>query len=68
MNLVEEYLCDNTTPSDEEIKDCIKIANYKGCIIKLRWYFPYNGWHEVYIKKNMTFEEVKDKLPKVYGV
>ena len=68
MKLVKEYLCDDRTPSDEEIKACIDIANEEDCIVKLRWFFPYNSWHDRYIEKGMTFEEVNDSLPKVYGV
>lgn len=68
MKLVKEYLCDDRTPSDEEIKACIDIANEEDCIVKLRWFFSYNGWHDRYIEKGMTFEEVNDSLPKVYGV
>ena len=68
MKLVKEYLCDNRTPSNEEVKDCIKIANEEDCVVKMKWFFLYNGWHERYIKKDMTCEEVKDSLPTVYGV
>lgn len=68
MKLVKEYLCDNITPSDEDIKDCIRIAKEEDCVVKMKWFFPYNGWHERYIKKDMTFEEVNDSLPTVYGV
>lgn len=68
MKLVKEYLCDNRIPSDEEIKECIEIAKSEDCVVKLKWFFPRNGWHERYIKTNMTFEEIKDSLPTVYGV
>ena len=68
MKLVKEYLCDNKTPSDDEIETCIKLVNYENCIIKLKWFYPHNGWHERYIKKGMTFEEVKDSIPKRYVV
>lgn len=68
MKLVKEYLCNNSTPSDEEVKDCIRIAKEEDCVVKMKWYFPYNGWHERYIKKDMTFEEVNDSLPTIYGV
>ena len=68
MKLVKEYLCDKRTPSDEEIQACIRLVKLTDCVIKLKWYFPYNGWHERYIKKGMTFEEIKNSLPKSYGV
>ena len=68
MKIVKEYLCDNSTPSDEEVKECIEIANKEDCIVRLRWHFPYSGWYERYIKKDMTFEEINDSLPTIYGV
>ena len=68
MKLVKEYLCDNRTPSDEEIKECIEIAKSEGCVVKLKWLFPYNGWHERYISPDMTFEGVKSSLPTTYAV
>lgn len=68
MRLIKEYLCDNRTPSDEEIKECIEIAKEENCVVKLKWLFPHNGWHERLIKRDMTFEEIKDNLPTHYGV
>lgn len=68
MKFVKEYQCDSRTPSDEEINECLDIAEKEDCIVKLRWYFPYSGWYERYIKKGMTFEECKNSLPKRYGV
>ena len=68
MKYVKEYLCDKETPSDEEIQDCLEIVNKEDCIVKLRWFVRYNGWHKLLIKNGMTFEECKDKIPKIYGV
>ena len=68
MKLVKEYLCDDRTPTDNEIMESLKIANEEECVVKLKWFYPYNGWHRLFIKKDMTFEECKSKLPKVYGV
>ena len=69
MKLVKEYICDHEYgPSDEEIKESMEIVNAEDCIVKLKWFVPYNGWHRLYIKKGMTFEECKGKLPKVYGL
>ena len=68
MKLVKEYLCDDSIPNDEEIKECIEIANAEDCIVKLKWFFPYSGWYELKVSKGMTFEECKSKLPKCYPV
>ena len=68
IKLVKEYLCDGSTPTDDEIWEVLQIANKEDCLVKLRWFFPYNGWHKLYISKDMTFEECKDALPKCYPV
>ena len=68
MKYIKEYLCDKETPSDEEIQECLEIVNKEDCIIKLTWFVRYNGWHNLLIKNGMTFEECKDKVPKIYGV
>lgn len=68
MKYVKEYICDNKTPEDKEIIECINIANKEKCIVKLKWFFPYNGWHEMYINQDMSFNDCKSKLPKAYGV
>jgi hypothetical protein len=68
MTRIKEYLCDGRTPTDDELRECLWIAAESDCIVKLRWFFPYNGWHEMYIDKTMTFAECKEKLPKRYGV
>lgn len=68
MKQIKSYLCDNCTPTDEEIMQCIEIANVEDCIVELKWYSPYSGWYELCISKDMTFEECKNILPEVYPV
>jgi hypothetical protein len=68
MKYIKEYLCDSKHPSDEELLECISIVEQENCAVKLLWFFPYHGWNSLYIQKGMTFEECKEKLPKVYGV
>ena len=68
MKYIKEYLCDKETPSDEEIRECLEIVNKEDCVVKLTWFVRYNGWHNLLIKDGMTFEECKDKLPKIYGL
>ena len=41
MKLVKEYLCDDRTPTDEELQEALQIANNEDCLVKLRWFFPY---------------------------
>lgn len=68
MKLIKEYLCDSSTPNNEEIKECIEVANKEDCIVRLRWFFEYSGWYELNVTKGMTFEECKDQLPKYYTI
>ena len=68
MQRIKEFLCDGKSPTDDELKEAIQIAEQENCLAKLLWHYPYSGWHHLYIQKGMTFEECKDKLPKVYYV
>lgn len=68
MKYIKEYLCDGKTPSNKEIIECLDIVQKENCVIKLTWFVPYNGWHKLFIKNGMTFEECADKIPKVYGL
>lgn len=67
MKLIKEYLCDGT-PSDEEIIKAIKIVEKDNCVVRLKWFIPYSGWYTLLVKDGMTFEECKNKLPRVYGL
>ena len=49
MKLVKEYYCGQRTPTDEEIKESLEIVEKEDCIVKLKWFIPYNGWHRRYI-------------------
>lgn len=68
MKYIKEYLCDKETPSGEEIRECLEIVGKEDCVVKLTWFVRYNGWHNLLIKNGMTFEECKDKIPKIYGL
>lgn len=68
MKLVRNYRTDGKTPTDDEINQCIEIANREDCIVHLEWFFPYSGRYKVDIIKGMTYETVKNKLPKYYPV
>lgn len=66
MKLIKEYMCDNITPSDNEIEEAVNIASTEDCIVKLYWYYPYSGSYNVPIYPNATVEKVKEKLPRCY--
>ena len=54
--------------SDEEMRECLEIVSKEDCIIKLTWFYPYNGWHKLFIEEGMTFEKCKGKLQRGCGV
>ena len=68
MKLVQNYRADGKIPTDDEINQCIEIANREDCIVHLEWVFPYSGRYSVDIVKGMAYEAVKNKLPKCYPV
>lgn len=70
MKLIKPYLCDKQTPARAEIEECIAIAqkNNNNVIIELRWFFPYNGWHNTWIYGTETVEEIWNSIPHNYGV
>ena len=37
MKYIKEYLCDKRTPSDEEIRECLKEELLSGKIVKLNF-------------------------------
>ena len=68
MKLVQNYRADESTPTDDEINQCIEIANREDCIVHLEWFFPYSERYSVDIIKGMTYEVIKNKLPECYPV
>lgn len=68
MKLVKNYKADERIPNDNEINQCIEIANKENCIVHLEWYFPRSGRYSVDIVSDMTYEEVKNKMPQSYPV
>ena len=68
MKPIKDFLCDKGTPQDYELLECIDIADKEDCVVRLSWFFPYNGWHQLLVKPGMTIVDCKDKLPKRYGV
>lgn len=69
MKKLLQYICDyDYVPNDDEIKECLRIANEKHCVIRLEWNVRYSGRFQMTIREEMTLEECKQRLPKVYGV
>ena len=68
MLQVKEFFAENRIPSNYEIQEAIDIAKEENCVVKLTWFINYNGYHYIYIKKDMTLEECVAKIPRRYGV
>lgn len=69
------YVANNLTPSDDDIREAIEIAKRDNVVVHLTWSGP--GWewygqeHWGYTREitaESTFEEVKESLPKMYGI
>ena len=69
------YVADNKTISDEDLKEGIRIANETNIIVNIRWSGP--GWqwypseknaYSIDIEPGSNFEELKEQLPKIYGI
>ena len=68
MLQVKEFFAENRIPTNYEIQEAIDIAKEENCVVKLTWFINYNGYHHIYIKKDMTLEECVAKIPRRYGV
>jgi len=61
-------MCDHT-PTIEEVKESLDIANKENCIVHLKWYIPYNGWNEYYIRKDDDIDEIMKRFSNIiYGL
>lgn len=58
----------NKCPSDEDILECIEMAKLENCIIQLNWTLQWSGPYCRYIYPENTLEQIKDSLPKIYGI
>ena len=68
---VKVYMIDelSTTPTLEDIKECVSIAKEKDCIVQLEWNMKWSGHYSRYIRASDDPQEFYDnKLPKVYGL
>ena len=64
---LKTYVCDQT-PKDDDIRQIIDIARRDHCCVKLIWLVKYSGNYTVVADENSTIEEVKEQIPKYYGV
>lgn len=58
----------NESPSDNDIKECIELAKKYNCVINLVWTLKWSGHFSHYIHPNSTFEDIKNTMPRCYGL
>lgn len=60
------------TPTEEDIEKCVKISNEEHLRVWIHWFGPdnvyYGGYHQLFINPGSTFDEVWNRIPKVYAV
>lgn len=73
--LRDYYVADNKVVSEDDIKDAIRIANETNETLRLTWSGPGYPWYpnelnayHLTIMPGSNLEELKEKLPKIYGV
>lgn len=69
------FTVDNRVPSDGDILECIELQKKNpDKIIIIKWYFPHNGWHELWFSNDRfyeditTIEQARERMPRVYPV
>ena len=66
MKQIKEFLCDEKSPTNDEVERCLKIAKNENCVINLYWDGPNKYTYNIFIRDNMTFEECVEQIPKFY--
>ena len=65
---IKEFLCDGSSPTDEEIEKCIKTVENENCAIILYWIAINSQIYNIFIRKGTTFEECIEQIPRFYGL
>jgi len=58
----------NKSPSVEDIAEAILYASENNCLVKIEWHIPYSGSYSRVVHGDSNVQEIKDSLPKVYGL
>lgn len=54
-------------PTDEDLQEAIKISRTTDCLVSLVW-AVYHSSYRVLIQATDSLSDVKNKMPKVYGL
>ena len=66
---VKEFMCPfDYTPTDDDIKEAISLAKKNDCVIRLSWLLKWSGKYDRLVYPNSEFEDIKNSLPKFYGL
>ena len=72
MGMIKEMrtvmVLDRQSPSVEDIAEAIFCARVNNCLVKIEWCIPYSGKYSRVVHGDSNVQEIKDSLPKVYGV
>ena len=68
MKQIKEFLCDENSPTVDEIEHCLKAAKNENCVIFLRWIAVNSQMYSILIREETTFEECIEQIPKFYGL
>ena len=61
MRLIKEYRIDGKEPTDDELKECVNIANSENCIVRLIFGYRNSGMpNAINIPNTATYELLKD--------
>ena len=66
MKQIKEFLCDENSPTADEIERCLKAVKNENCVINLYWIAPNKYMYNIFIRDNTTFEECVEQIPKFY--
>ena len=67
MKEIKTFMADDR-PLIGEVDRCAQIASTENCIVELKWFVKWNGWHNVFVKPGDNPQDIYDRLPKVYGI
>lgn len=59
---------DHKVPSVDDIAEAILCARENNCLVKIEWCIPFSSKYSRIVNGDSNVQEIKDSLPKVYGV
>ena len=63
---LKTYYCEDV-PTEDDLKEGIRIARINHCLVSIVW-AVYHSSYRVLIQPTDSLSNIKDKMPKVYGL